>query len=81
MRISKRTAARDKELLSLWRERPFEQRTEADIMAFYSYVQKNCRHLFSGITYDPYQYLKGLLLPIIELDLLIPRQPKTDGKD
>jgi hypothetical protein len=61
MRISKRTASRDRELLALWRERSPEQRTENDIMAFYSYVQKNHSELFHGIGYDPYQYLSGLL--------------------
>jgi len=54
-------ASRDRELLALWRERPIEQRTENDIMAFYSYIAKNCPELFYGINYDPYQYLKGLL--------------------
>lgn len=59
MRQSK--ANRDKNLLSLWRERPLEKRTSDDVMSFYSYVQKNCPDLFNGIHGDPYQYLKGLL--------------------
>lgn len=52
---------RDNELLSLWRERPIEQQTSDDVMSFYSHIQKNFPHLFHGIKYDPYQYLKGLL--------------------
>jgi hypothetical protein len=61
MRISKRTALRDKELLTLWHERPLDQQRQVDIMAFYSYIQKNHPELFNGIGYDPYQYLSGLL--------------------
>lgn len=56
-----KTSQRDKELLALWRERPIEQRTENDIMLFYSYIRKEFPNLFLGIGYDPYQYLKGLL--------------------
>ncbi|MBI3611439.1 MAG: hypothetical protein HY204_12170 [Nitrospirae bacterium] len=59
--MKKSTANRDKELLSLWRERPIEQRTSNDVMSFYSYIQKNCPDLFNGIHGDPYQYLNGLL--------------------
>jgi hypothetical protein len=61
MRISKRTASRDRVLLSIWRERPSEQRRESDIISFYSYIKKNHPDLFRGIKGDPYQYLKGLL--------------------
>jgi len=67
----KKISQRDKDLLSLWRERPINKRKEMHIMEFYAYVQEHCPHLFRGITYDPYQYLKGLLLPQIELDELL----------
>ncbi|MBC8553771.1 MAG: hypothetical protein H8D23_29520 [Candidatus Brocadiales bacterium] len=52
---------RDNNLLSLWRDRPVEQQTSNDVMAFYSHIQKNFPDLFHGIKGDPYQYLKGML--------------------
>jgi len=67
----KKTSQRDKDLLSLWRERPINKRKEIHIIEFYSDVKEYHPHLFTGINYDPYQYLKGLLRPQIELDELL----------
>lgn len=61
MRVSKRTEERDRELLSLWRERSVEQRHEIDVIPFHAYIEKNYPRLFKGISGDPYQYLMGLL--------------------
>ena len=56
-------SSRDRELIALWRERPDDEKTEFHIMDFYSFIKENHPHLFNGITYDPYQYLNGLLKP------------------
>jgi hypothetical protein len=53
---------RDKELLSLWRERPIGKRTSEDVMSFYTFLQNNCPELIRSIHGDPYQYLNGLLM-------------------
>lgn len=63
MKQSKRIINRDREILTLWRERPIEQQTEFDIMSLYSYIQRNQPNLLHGIHGDPYQYLMGLLRP------------------
>lgn len=61
MKQSKKTMNRDRDILTLWRERPLDQQREMDVMSLCSYIQKNQPELFHGIGGDPYQYLMGLL--------------------
>ena len=48
---------RDRDIFTLWRERPLDQQKEMDVMSLHSYIQKNQPELFHGIGEDPYQYL------------------------
>ena len=57
----KKTMNRDRNILTLWRERPLDQQKEMDVMSLHSYIQKNQAELFHGIGGDPYQYSMGLL--------------------
>jgi hypothetical protein len=57
----KKTMNRDRDILTLWRERPLDQQKEMDVMSLYYYIQKNQPELFHGIGGDPYQYAMGLL--------------------
>jgi hypothetical protein len=61
MKQSKKTMNRDRDILTLWRERPLDQQKEMDVMSLYSNIQKNQPELFHGIGGDPYQYSMGLL--------------------
>ncbi len=54
-------ADREAELLQLWRQRPADQRTAVDVLAFYTWVQQNRAYLFYGMKGDPYQVLKSVL--------------------
>ena len=42
-------ADREAELRLLWRQRPADQRTAVDVLAFYTWVQQNRAHLFYGV--------------------------------
>ena len=57
----KKTMNRDRNILTLWRERPLDQQKEMDVMSLYSNIQKSQPELFHGIGGDPYQYSMGLL--------------------
>lgn len=54
-------ADREAELRLLWRQRPADQRTAVDVLAFYTWVQQNRAYLFYGMKGDPYQVLKSVL--------------------
>jgi hypothetical protein len=54
-------AEREAELRQLWQQRPVEQRTAVDVLAFYTWVQQNRAYLFYGTSGDPYQTLKSVL--------------------
>jgi hypothetical protein len=54
-------ADREAQLQQLWRQRPTVQRTAADILASYIWVQQNRAYLFYGMKVDPYQVPKSVL--------------------
>jgi len=54
-------ADRESRLLELWLQRPQDERTMNDVLAFAGWVQQNYSYLFYGMRGDPYQTLKSVL--------------------
>ncbi|MGE0113467.1 MAG: hypothetical protein AB7T07_01075 [Steroidobacteraceae bacterium] len=54
-------ADRESRLLELWLQRPQDERTMNDVLAFTGWIQQNYPHLFYGMRGDPYQNLKSVL--------------------
>lgn len=53
---------RESSLLDLWLQRPQDNRTMIDVLAFYGWIQEHHPYLFYGIRGDPYQHLKSVLM-------------------
>lgn len=52
---------RESRLLGFWLQRPENQRTMSDVLAFAGWVQQNHAYLLFGMHGDPYQALKSVL--------------------
>ncbi len=64
--MTDRHKVHQKQLRSLWRQRPDGKRTENDVIEFYGHMERTFPHLLNRRSGDPYQNLQSDLKDHIE---------------